>query len=49
MARLRTEITPPLRVLAHRSHVILYGVDQDGVAIILRIRHGREDWISNPL
>lgn len=34
------EFEPPLRVYSHRSHLILYLVD-DGLLSIIRIRHGR--------
>jgi len=47
--RLRTDLMPPLRVLPHRSHGILYDVAEDQTVTILRVRHGREDWISDPL
>ncbi len=40
------EFEPPLRVFSHRSHLILYLVD-DGLLSIIRIRHGREDWNPN--
>ena len=43
MARERPELTPPARVHPCSSHIILYTVDRDGV-LIVRVRHGREDW-----
>jgi len=43
-ARLRMEIDPPARVYRYRSHVIVYELDDNDVVLILRIRHGREDW-----
>ncbi len=48
MARLRLEFDPPLRVFNFEAHVILYEVDHE-VARILRVRHGHEDWSSDPL
>lgn len=48
MSRLRLEFDPPLRVFNFKAHVILYDVIEDGVRI-LRIRHGHEDWHSDPL
>ena len=33
----------PVRVCTYGSHVIIYRVE-DNVVLILRIRHGREDW-----
>jgi toxin ParE1/3/4 len=48
-ARERTEITPPVRCHPHAAHIIVYLVDEDGDALILRIRHAREDWENDPL
>lgn len=44
-ARERLEISPPIRVFRHRSHIILYRIDDEDI-VILRIRHGREDWMN---
>jgi toxin ParE1/3/4 len=44
IARERREIIPPVRVHPHKAHLIVYVVGDDGVAVILRVRHGREDW-----
>ena len=44
-ARLREEINPPVRAYRYKSHMILYDLDGDDVVIILRVRHGHEDWI----
>lgn len=41
--RERWELSPPLRVCPHESHVILYTVKQ-GQVLIVRVRHNREDW-----
>ncbi len=41
--RERWELSPPLRVCPHESHVILYTVKQ-GKVFIVRVRHNREDW-----
>jgi toxin ParE1/3/4 len=43
-ARLREEIRPPVRVHPYRSHLIIYDIMHDGRILILRVRHGREDW-----
>ena len=43
MARERAEFTPPVRIHPYRAHVIIYVVDEQGV-LVLRVRHGREDW-----
>ncbi|MCC4234099.1 type II toxin-antitoxin system RelE/ParE family toxin [Sphingobium soli] len=46
-ARLREEISPPVRVHPYKAHLVIYEVDDDDEVIILRVRHGREDWISS--
>lgn len=43
-ARERAEITPPVRCHPHASHLIIYLIDGDRDALILRIRHAHEDW-----
>lgn len=48
-ARERTEITPPVRIHPYRSHIIVYLADDNGNILILRIRHGREDWENSPV
>ena len=48
-ARERTETTPPVRVHPYRSHIIVYLIDENGNILILRIRHGREDWENDPV
>jgi len=45
MARERAELPPAVRVHPFKAHVIIYQIEGDGVSII-RIRHGREDWLS---
>ena len=47
MARERPELSPPARVHPCGSHVIVYIV-QDGGVLIVRVRHGREDWEAMP-
>jgi toxin ParE1/3/4 len=42
-ARERTEIDPPVRVLPHKAHLIIYLIQEHDV-LILRVRHGSEDW-----
>lgn len=43
-ARERPEITPPVRIHPIESHVVIYTVDADENILIVRVRHGREDW-----
>ena len=49
LARERAELTPPLRVHPFGSHMILYLVRSDGSVFVVRVRHQREDWVSEPL
>lgn len=45
-ARLRHELNPPARARRFQSHLIVYDERPDGGVIILRVRHGREDWLD---
>ncbi len=47
MARERPELSPPARVHPCGSHIIIYVVDDRGV-LVVRVRHGREDWLETP-
>jgi toxin ParE1/3/4 len=47
MAREREEIRPPVRIHPHKAHLIVYVVEPDGSVLVLRLRHGREDWIND--
>jgi toxin ParE1/3/4 len=47
MVRERREYTPPVRVYRYESHVIIFMDEADHIAII-RVRHGSEDWASDP-
>lgn len=49
MARLRDEITPPVRIHPVHAHVIIYLVDDNRIVRILRVRHRRENWPENPI
>lgn len=44
----RAEIDPPVRVFRCGSHIVVYTVGPNGGVLIVRIRHGREDWITDP-
>lgn len=46
MARERTELSPPVRVQRYLSHIVLY-IIEDCIPLILRVRHGSEDWLSD--
>jgi len=45
-AREREEISPPVRAYRYKSHLIVYEIQSDDCVLILRIRHGREDWVT---
>ncbi|MFC3076007.1 type II toxin-antitoxin system RelE/ParE family toxin [Shinella pollutisoli] len=44
MARERSEIVPPVRIHPYKAHLIVYVVDANDDILIVRIRHGHEDW-----
>jgi toxin ParE1/3/4 len=46
-ARERSEVQPPVRIQPYQSHVVVYEIVDDGI-LILRVRHGHEDWTANP-
>lgn len=45
----RRDIDPPVRARSAKSHVIIYEIDGEQRALILRIRHAREDWTTDPI
>ena len=45
----REEFTPPVRIHPCGEHVIIYRVDEAENIFIIRVRHGREDWIKHPV
>lgn len=47
-ARERQEISPPVRIHPCGSHVIVYLIESSGDILVVRVRHGHEDWTSNP-
>lgn len=47
LARERQELSPPVRIHPHRSHLIVYTIEDNDQVLILRIRHAHEDWISD--
>lgn len=48
LGRARDGLTSEIRTLPTGSHVIIYEIQPPAV-IILRIRHGREDWTGDPM
>ena len=49
MASDRRELTPPLRVHPSGAHMILYCPHSGGSILVIRVRHQREDWTTDPL
>ena len=47
IARERDEIRPPVRIHPSGAHVVVNTTDEIGV-LIIRVRHGLEDWASDP-
>jgi toxin ParE1/3/4 len=48
-ARIRREITPPVRCHPHGTHIVIYLIEENDDVLILRVRHAREDWDSTPI
>ena len=46
-ARLRNEISPPVRIHPIESHIIIYTVEADSDVFIIRVRHRFEDWLGD--
>jgi len=45
--RERTEFNPPVRIYRYESHVVIFRDEGDHL-LIIRIRHGHEDWLNDP-
>ncbi len=48
LAREREEISPPVRIHPFKAHLIVYRIEENGTIFVIRIRHGHEDWASDP-
>lgn len=46
MARERHEISPPMRIHPFKAHLVVYRIEEDGDILIVRVRHGHEDWLD---
>jgi toxin ParE1/3/4 len=46
-SRERTGTARPIRVHPYKAHIIVYALQSEGV-LILRVRHGHEDWAVDP-
>lgn len=47
MARERHEISPPMRIHPFKAHLVVCRIEEDGDILIVRIRHGHEDWAGH--
>lgn len=47
MARERPELSPPMRIHPFKAHLVVYRVEADGDILIVRVRHGHENWADN--
>lgn len=47
MARERHELSPPMRIHPFKAHLVVYKIEEDDNILIVRIRHGHEDWAEN--
>ncbi|MBU0674447.1 MAG: type II toxin-antitoxin system RelE/ParE family toxin [Proteobacteria bacterium] len=48
LAHERREISPPVRVHPYGAHLIIYRAEQNKDILIIRVRHGHEDWNPSP-
>lgn len=46
-ARVRAELTGDVRIHPVKSHVVIYRIEPSGNILILRVRHGHEDWADD--
>lgn len=49
LGRERNEISPSVRIHPSGVHVIVYLVGAEKDVVVVRFRHGREDWVADPL
>lgn len=45
MARERPEITPPVRIMPYKAHLVVYVIDENEDVIVVRVRHGHENLV----
>ncbi|WP_184471692.1 type II toxin-antitoxin system RelE/ParE family toxin [Rhizobium esperanzae] len=46
MARERPEISPPMRIHPFKAHLVVYTIEENGDVLVVRLRHGHEDWLD---
>jgi len=49
LAPRRRDLDPPVRVHPVGAHIVLYQEQADGAILVIRVRHRREDWLTDPL
>ncbi|HEV7309913.1 type II toxin-antitoxin system RelE/ParE family toxin [Ensifer sp.] len=49
MARERPELSPSMRIHPFKAHLVVYRIEPGDDILIVRVRHGHEDWVSNLL
>lgn len=49
IAREREEISPPVRIHPFKAHLVVYRIEENGAILVVRIRHGHEDWAGDPV
>lgn len=47
MARERFELSSPMRIHPFKAHLVVYRIEDHDNILIVRIRHGHEDWMDN--
>ncbi len=47
LARERVEFSLPVRVHPCGAHMIVYTVDESDDVLVLRVRHGKENWVAD--
>jgi len=47
MARERLEISPPVRIHPFKAHLVVYRIEEGGDILVIRVRHGHEDWADD--
>lgn len=46
-ARSRPELTAETRIHPVKSHIVIYRIEPSGDILVMRVRHGHEDWAND--